>query len=121
MTTIYEAQGFWARSYGWHRFAVQHPQQWLFLPRCSAVHSLGLSVSLWLLFVDRQGQPLAAWHELKPHRCYWHRGAYGVIETACADAEKRHQIQVALVEQTAWITHTMPWVAGCFVQKYCEK
>lgn len=117
---IYETKGFWARSYGWHCFATQHPQHWLFLSRCQAVHSIGLSVSLWVLFVDRNGRALGCWHFLKPYRFCWHRGAYGVIETAMCSHQKRHRLQVALLER-GWLQRTTPWEVGCFGQKYYEK
>lgn len=118
--TIYEARGFWARSYGWHRFAVQHPQHWLFLPRCQAIHSMGLSLTLWVLFVDHKGRSLGEWRRLKPNRFCWHKGAYGVIETALVSAEKRHQIQVALLS-VDWLRRTSPWEVDCFGQKYYGK
>lgn len=120
MTNIYEAKGFWARSYGWHRFATQHSQHWLFFPRCQAVHSMGLAVPLWLLFVDSEGRALTEWRYLKPNRFSWHQGAYGVIETTMSSYKKRHQKQAALLHRD-WLRRTIAWEVDCFGQKYYGK
>lgn len=120
MTIIYEAKGFWARSYGWHRFARQHPQHLLFLPRCQAVHSMSLPMPIWLLFVDNKGGALGEWRRLKPNRFCWYKGAYGVLETAIKSHEKRRQIEVTLLA-SGWLAQTTPWEVDCFGQKYYGK
>lgn len=106
--TIYEAQGYWARFYGWHSFAKHHPRRVLYLPRCKAVHGFGLSYPLWVLFVDEQGQPLGSWLTLKPNRIRWHRKAYGVVEARSP-------------RDVSQVHHTTPWAVDCFGQKYYEK
>ncbi len=120
MTTIYEAKGFWARCYGWQHFGTSHPHDWLFFARCQAVHSMGLSTTLWVLFVDMNGVPLGPWRCLKPNRFVWCRGAYGVIESTVLPHKKRHQLQMALL-QKGWLQITIKWEVGCFGQKYYEK
>lgn len=120
MTTIYEAKGFWARYYGWQRFGLVHSYDWLFFARCQVVHSLGLSVTLWVLFVDCYGEPLGEWRCLKPNRLLWCQGAHGAIESAVLPHKKRHRLQMALL-QKGWLKTTTKWEVGYFDQKYYEK
>lgn len=93
---VYEAQGFMARFYGWHRF--KYTQQALFFRQCNSVHSLGLDQALWVLFVDRQFRALGGWRYLAPHRWLYQRGAWGALEVAAATTPAAlQQWQQALV------------------------
>lgn len=116
---FYEARGFWARCYGWHCFTYKH--QLLFFPQCNAVHGLGLKTALWVLFINKQGKPLGNWRCLKPNRCLWQRGAYGVLERAHMPIEKRRLIDATIEAKPSWLTRTIYWELDCWGRKYCEK
>lgn len=116
---FYQAVGFWARCYGWHCFTHRH--QLLFFPHCYAVHALGLKTYLWVLFVNKQGEPLSNWRCLRPNHLLWHRGAYGVLERAHMSIEKCRLIDARLQRKPSWLNETICWEVDYWGRKYYEK
>ena len=114
---IYQATGFWSRFYGWHRFA--HPEALLYFASCKAVHGIGLTQPLWVLFVDKKGVPLGQWRCLEPNRLLWCAKAAGVIECQ-APIEKRRQYLAAFTH-LAWQAQLRPWRLRCFGRRRCGK
>lgn len=114
---VYQAQGFWARFYGWHAF--NKPQQLLYFPCCKAVHGLALKYPLWVLFVDKQGRAIGSWRSLKPNRFLYCWRAYGVLEGAVITKAQRRKLRAAL--QKTGLTQLIPWRLNYFAQKYCDK
>lgn len=110
MIHFYEAQGFWARFYGWHGF--RPTEHVLYLPRCYCVHGFALKQPLWVRFINQQGQPIGAWRLLAPYRYLCQPMAYGVLECVSLDMKKRLQIEEAL--QGGWLLRSKPWRLTCF-------
>lgn len=52
----------------------------LLLPRCASVHTFGMRFELDLVFLDREGRPLAAFFGVPPRRLAWSRAAAAVLE-----------------------------------------
>lgn len=114
---IYQAQGFWARFYGWHAF--DQPGQLLFFPHCRSVHGLGLKKAIWVLFVDKQGKAIGSWRCLKPNGFMYCWQAYGVLERADMSKAQRRTLYAALKKTD--LTRLIPWRLSCFAQKYYGK
>lgn len=51
----------------------------LLIPHCSSVHTIGMRFPLLVVFLDRDGAPLALRH-VPPLRFASHRGAAAVLE-----------------------------------------
>lgn len=114
---LYQAQGMWARLYGWHVFT--YPQHALYFAHCRAVQGIGLKQPLWVVFVDKEGRPLRTWQRLQFVCSCWDKRAHGVIETAISNTKKRHQLWMALAQHG--IAQTIPWRVNCFGQRRCDK
>ena len=115
---IYRAEGFGARLVGWHRFP--YSDQVLFIERCKAVHSFGMQRCLTVRFIDQNNEPLGPWRNMPPNRVLMCFEAYGVLEIAWCDPEKRHQVWVAF--QMAQRSHQVKrWRWPDFGQKRCDK
>ncbi|CUS48811.1 MAG: Tad secretion system protein [Idiomarinaceae bacterium HL-53] len=71
-------RGFFERALGW--FIKPEHFQGVYLERCKAVHSFGMSQTIQLLWVDASGRLLRPPTILKPWRIAFCREAYGVIE-----------------------------------------
>lgn len=115
---IYQAHGLWARYHGWRQF--RHKNAFLFFAHCQAVHSFGLRHSLWVLFVDAQGQPIGNWVRLAPNRIRYCLRAFGVLECESLSIKKRHQLMVAL-QSPNWLSQTIHWRLTMFGQRHCGK
>ncbi|HJH24798.1 MAG TPA: hypothetical protein K8U84_09615 [Paenalcaligenes hominis] len=91
--TVYQAQGFGARFWGWHRFP--YPQHMLYFERCQAVHSFGLTQPLAVRFIGVNNTAIGPWHYLAPNRILFNRKAKAVLEMRWGSKVKRHQAWVA--------------------------
>jgi len=84
------AAGFWSRLKGLlfpgqhrhpHAYLGKHPtQEILLLANCSAVHTVGMSVKLQVIFLNAQGVVLRICPSLAPHRFRYHACARHVLE-----------------------------------------
>jgi uncharacterized protein len=52
----------------------------LLIPRCASVHTFGMRFPLDLVFIDREGRPLAVRFAVPSRRIVWQRGAEAVLE-----------------------------------------
>jgi uncharacterized membrane protein (UPF0127 family) len=52
----------------------------LLIPRCASVHTFWMRFDLDLVFLDREGAPLALRRSVPPRSVVWHRGAAAVLE-----------------------------------------
>lgn len=76
--TLQVVYGFWDRWQGFRR--PRGGCQFLFFPRCRAVHTFGMDQPLTLLWVDKNLAIQRVDRRVPPNRIRWCRGAYGVIE-----------------------------------------
>lgn len=74
------AAGFRCRLLGLAGLEREMAGEGLLIPRCAAVHTVGMRFELDLVFLDRRGQPLATVHAVPPRRFVWRRGASAVLE-----------------------------------------
>lgn len=91
--SVYQAHGFSARFWGWHRFPYY--QHTLYFDRCQAVHSFGLTQPLAVRFIGANRVALGPWHYLAPNRCLVNLNAKAVLEMRWDSALKRHQTWMA--------------------------
>jgi len=59
----------------------------LLIPRCRAVHTFGMRFELDLVFLDRDGRPLAVHRRVPPRRFVRQRGAVAVLEVPSSRKE----------------------------------
>ena len=52
----------------------------LLIPRCASVHTFWMRFDLDLVFLDREGVPLALRRTVAPRSVVWQRGAAAVLE-----------------------------------------
>ena len=52
----------------------------LLIPRCASVHTFWMRFDLDLVFLDREGAPLALRRRVPPRCVVWRRGAAAVLE-----------------------------------------
>lgn len=52
----------------------------LLIPRCASVHTFWMRFDLDLVFLDREGAPLALRRRVPPRSLVWRRGAAAVLE-----------------------------------------
>ncbi|HEX7388353.1 MAG TPA: DUF192 domain-containing protein [Castellaniella sp.] len=72
---------FWQRLLGVRALPDRDAPDWgLLLPRCWAVHTVGLAHPLDVLFVTAAGEVLRVARALPPNRWVAHFGAWGVLE-----------------------------------------
>ncbi|GAA0227696.1 hypothetical protein GCM10009125_15880 [Castellaniella daejeonensis] len=96
---LYCARSFTARLLGlrlWPGWGVR--PRGLLLPRCRAVHAMGLAQPLDLVFLDVGGRILAGPVRLVPWRCAIRRHARAVVELPagyCARQDWRTQVEAA--------------------------
>lgn len=93
---IEQAKGFWERFRGIH--VVSIPDRALYFPHCNAIHTIGVSNGVWVLFLDQAGRPLGLWRYVKANRIAVCCAAKGVLETRCIDEKKRHSWWMALLD-----------------------
>ncbi len=74
------ATGFGARLLGLAWLDAERAGPGLLIPRCASVHSFGMRFELDLVFLDRDGAPLAIRRRLPPRRLAGCRGAAAVLE-----------------------------------------
>ena len=58
----------------------------LLIPRCASVHTFWMRFDLDLVFLDREGAPLALRRRVPPGCVVWRRGAAAVLELPAAPA-----------------------------------
>lgn len=56
----------------------------LLIPRCASVHTFWMRFDLDLVFLDRDGAPLALRRRVPPRSLVWQRGAAAVLELPAA-------------------------------------
>lgn len=74
------AVGYRARLLGLAGITREEAGAGLLIPRCAGVHTLGMRFDLDLVFLDREGRPLAVRRGVPPRRFAAHRGAAAVLE-----------------------------------------
>ena len=57
----------------------------LLIPGCASVHTFWMRFDLDLVFLDRDGAPLALRRAVRPRSLAWHRGAAAVLELPARD------------------------------------
>ena len=87
MLRVHVARRFGERRRGLAGLARVPPDRALLLPRCRAVHTLGMRVALDLVWLGRDGAVVRVDRGVGPGRLRWCRGAGAVLECAagCAD------------------------------------
>jgi uncharacterized protein len=81
------AAGIRARLLGLAWLSREEAGAGLLLPRCASVHTFGMRFALDLLFLDREGLPLACARRVPSRRVAWHRGAASVLELPAAPSD----------------------------------
>ena len=79
------AVGFRARLLGLAWLDRRQAGAGLLIPRCSSVHTFGMRFPLDLVFLDRNGAPLALHRRIPPRRLVHCRGAAAVLEIPAAE------------------------------------
>jgi hypothetical protein len=80
-TRVDLADSWWQRVRGFLRRPEPQQGQGLLLSPCRAVHMIGMAYPLDILFLDRHGQVVAQYPELKPGRSTsWHARAKYALE-----------------------------------------
>ncbi|MFA5597756.1 MAG: DUF192 domain-containing protein, partial [Pusillimonas sp.] len=74
------ATSFWHRLSGLLGRPPLAPGQALWLYPCHAIHTLGMSYSIDVLFLDERMQPVKRVLALRPNRFCWCKGATSVLE-----------------------------------------
>lgn len=77
------AKGPRARLLGLARLDRDEAGAGLLIPRCSSVHTFGMRFALDLVFLDRNGRPLALRRAVPPRRLAFDRRAAAVLELPC--------------------------------------
>ena len=99
--TLQRADRFVSRLLGvWRSPVTEHKGLWL-LP-CWAVHTVGLEITLDVLFLDKQANIVRSVFGLPPNRCIWHKGAHSVVELpggyCLRHPDYRHAVAAALAQ-----------------------
>src|SRR5215208_5521751 len=81
------ATGFRGRLLGLAGLPPESAGAGLLIPACSSVHTLGMRFHLDLVFLDREGEPLAVRRAVAPARLVCCRGAEAVLEVPSSRGE----------------------------------
>ncbi|NYT85858.1 DUF192 domain-containing protein [Pusillimonas harenae] len=65
---LYKATSFWARLRGLHAYNGLSPHTGLYIAPCRAIHTIGLSYPIDVVFLDKYHRVLAQRHHLAPWR-----------------------------------------------------
>ncbi len=77
---LMQANGFWQRLAGLHAYPVLSPTSGLLIAPCRAIHTLGLTYSIDVLYLDRQGNIIGRVDALAPNRLSVCWAAHTVVE-----------------------------------------
>lgn len=80
------AVGFRSRLLGLAHLSRARAPAGLLIPRCSAVHTLGMRFPIDVVFLDAEGGVARRVEALPPRRLVRHRGAAAVLEVPAAGA-----------------------------------
>ena len=79
----------WARGKGLLGKASMGPEEALLIPRCNAVHTFFMKMTIDCVFVDKNMVVKAIYHRVKPFKVVWPVwGARSVIELGAGRAEE---------------------------------
>jgi uncharacterized protein len=66
-----------------------HFEEAMYFPRCSCVHTLGMRISIDIVFLTSQGRISRICEDVPPFRIRWCTNAFGVLEMAAGGARQR--------------------------------
>lgn len=100
------ADTLWASTVGFLGRTRIDDDEAMWFDGCSAIHTLGMRVSIDVVFVDRGGTVLDVAADVKPWR-FWVActGARSVLELAAGNA-RRQGITPATALETRWLSRT---------------
>lgn len=64
------------------------PREIWCLPRCSAVHTLGMAYPIDVVWLNAEGRIVRLWVAMPPGRLAWQRGATEVLELAAHESAR---------------------------------
>jgi uncharacterized protein len=66
------------------------PDEMMYFPRCSCVHTIGMRIPIDIVFLNKKGFILRICVAVPPVQIRQYRGAYGVLEMAMGGAKNRN-------------------------------
>lgn len=88
-TRVGRAANWFQRAWGLLGRRTVQPDEGMWLPHCSGVHTLGMRATLDLIFLDRNGTVLRIDPQVAPSRAaIMCRGAWAVVELGCGALQR---------------------------------
>ena len=94
---LYLADSFWKRAAGLLFYPNLDQGEGLWLKPCSAVHTMGMSRPIDVVFFSSMGHVLKTVHAMKPNRLAWCFGADSVVELPANFCRRHVHYQAALL------------------------
>jgi len=99
MLTLHPCRTFRQRLLGLHGFRSLDADEGLWIVPCAAVHTLGLTQPLDVVFLDVQDQPVRICAPLRPNRAAWCWRAHSVVELSAGCCQRNPDYAAQIAQQ----------------------
>jgi len=99
MLTLYPCTTFRQRFLGLHGFKPLGADEGLWIVPCAAVHTLGLTQALDVVFLDAHDAPMRICANLRPNRAAWCWRAHSVVELSAGFCAHHPDVAVQIARQ----------------------